>query len=118
MFKKLKNKKGFTLIELIVVIAIISVLAAIIIPSVGQNIARANNARNLANARAAYAETSINVLLGDITAGGTASIPNGTCTYTLDATSGGIATFACAMDANEGASYQITTTGTWETYTP
>ena len=32
MFKKLKNKKGFTLIELIVVIAIIAILAAVLLP--------------------------------------------------------------------------------------
>jgi type IV pilus assembly protein PilA len=31
--KKLLNKKGFTLIELIVVIAIIAILAAILIPA-------------------------------------------------------------------------------------
>jgi type IV pilus assembly protein PilA len=33
LFKRLREKKGFTLIELIVVIAIIAILAAIIIPN-------------------------------------------------------------------------------------
>jgi len=91
MFKKLKNKKGFTLIELIVVIAIIAVLAAIIIPSVTANIARANEARDLANARAYYAEASIEVLLADTPVDGTV----GDCTYTVSGNS--IATFSCVM---------------------
>jgi len=51
MFNPRRNKKGFTLIELIVVIAIIAILAAIAIPSF---IGITNNATakvNLANAR-------------------------------------------------------------------
>ncbi len=35
LFKQLKNKKGFTLIELIVVIAVLGMIAAIAIPKVG-----------------------------------------------------------------------------------
>jgi prepilin-type N-terminal cleavage/methylation domain-containing protein len=49
-----KSKKGFTLIELVVVIAILGILAAILIPVIGGFISRASAARDLANARNLY----------------------------------------------------------------
>jgi type IV pilus assembly protein PilA len=52
--KKILTKKGFTLIELIVVIAILAILAAILIPSLTNYLERANDARDQANARAYY----------------------------------------------------------------
>lgn len=51
--KKL-NKKGFTLIELIVVIAIIAILAAILIPALLDYINAANEAKNTSNARSHF----------------------------------------------------------------
>ena len=50
------NKKGFTLIEMLVVIAIIAVLVAIIIPTVSSATDKAGAAANAANLRAVYAE--------------------------------------------------------------
>ena len=50
------NKKGFTLIEMLVVIAIIAVLVAIVIPVVGSSTDKAGAATNAANLRAVYAE--------------------------------------------------------------
>lgn len=51
--KKLTNKKGFTLMEMIIVIAIIVILAAISIPTLTGNLNSANKAADEANLRAA-----------------------------------------------------------------
>lgn len=57
MFKKLrKNEKGFTLAELLIVVAIIGVLVAISIPIFTSQLEKAREATDLANIRAAYAE--------------------------------------------------------------
>lgn len=107
MFKKVKNKKGFTLIELIVVIAILAVLAAIIIPTVAQNIASANQARDLANARSAFATASIAVLTGTIPDGaGPAGLVAGQpCTFNV--LGGLISSFSCTMPTG---TYSLNTT--------
>ena len=55
MFKKL-NKKGFTLAELLVVVAIIGVLVAISIPIFTSQLEKSRDAVSVANMRTAYAE--------------------------------------------------------------
>ena len=50
------NKKGFTLAELLIVVAIIAVLVAIAIPIFTSQLERSREATDLANIRAAYAE--------------------------------------------------------------
>lgn len=63
MFKKLKNsKKGFTLAELLIVVAIIGVLVAISIPIFTSQLEKSREAVDLSNIRAAYAECSADVL--------------------------------------------------------
>lgn len=63
MFKKLrKNEKGFTLAELLIVVAIIGVLVAISIPIFTAQLEKAREATDLANIRSAYAECSTAVL--------------------------------------------------------
>lgn len=50
------NKKGFTLAELLIVVAIIAVLVAIAIPVFTSQLEKAREATDAANIRAAYAE--------------------------------------------------------------
>ena len=47
--KKILNKKGFTLIELIVVIAILAILALILVPTITNYIGEATASRDQAN---------------------------------------------------------------------
>ncbi len=56
------NKKGFTLIEMLVVIAIIAILVAIIIPTVLASTTKAKAGTDAANLRSVIAEAYINVM--------------------------------------------------------
>ena len=86
MFKKI-NKKGFTLAELLIVVAIIGVLVAISIPIFTMQLKKAHLATNQANARAAYAATVAGLLDKEYTAG--------TGVYTVD-------TAKCSVDGESG----------------
>ncbi len=70
MFKKAKeNKKGFTLAELLIVVAIIAVLVAISIPIFTSQLEKSREATDLANLRAAKAEAVVEILDGTATTG-------------------------------------------------
>ena len=56
MMKKLQNKKGFTLMEMLIVVAIIAVLVAIAIPVFNGALTKSKEAADVANVRATYAE--------------------------------------------------------------
>lgn len=62
--KKL-NKKGFTLAELLIVVAIIAVLVAIAIPIFTTQLEKSREATDIANIRNAYAEAVIVALNAD-----------------------------------------------------
>jgi type IV pilus assembly protein PilA len=53
---KKMNKKGFTLAELLIVVAIIAVLVAIAIPVFNAQLEKSREATDIANVRSAYAE--------------------------------------------------------------
>lgn len=95
--KKILTKKGFTLIELIVVIAILAILAAILIPSLTNYLAKAEQAKNLANARSVYSEATL-ALRTD----GTYTVPTSYgCTYTVSGTDAKLVTsVSCGTGTN------------------
>lgn len=67
--QKQKSKKGFTLVELIVVIAILGILAALVVPQVTGYIEKAQESTDQANAQMLY--TAGQLYLTDLEVGGT-----------------------------------------------
>ena len=63
-----KRKAGFTLAELLIVVAIIAVLVAISIPIFTSQLEKSRESTDLANVRAAYAEVMAAAICGDQTA--------------------------------------------------
>ncbi len=64
---KKRGKKGFTLMELLIVVAIIAILVAISIPVFTSQLEKAREATDQANERAAKAVAVATYLTGDIT---------------------------------------------------
>ncbi len=60
--KKLKNSKGFTLVEMLIVVAIIAILIAIAIPAFNNSLEKAREAADIANIRNAYSEAMVKYL--------------------------------------------------------
>ncbi len=68
MKKKWQNSKGFTLAELLIVVAIIAVLVAISIPIFTTQLEKAREATDLSDVRSAYAEVMMAAITDDTTA--------------------------------------------------
>ena len=74
---KRNNKKGFTIVELVIVIAVIAILAGVLIPTFGGIIEKANESAAIQRASAAYKEAVALALAdGNITANETQSSDN------------------------------------------
>ena len=80
--RKMKNKKGFTLMEMLIVVAIIAILIAIAIPTFASSLNKARVATDEANIRSGYASVMPDVLTDE-----NYSVEGGTAvkaTYKLD----------------------------------
>lgn len=87
--KKLKKQGGFTLVEMLIVVAIIAILVAVSIPMVSGALEKARQATDDANLRAAKAEGAIYYLSTVADTGWTAA---DTVTYAYDANAGKLLT--------------------------
>ena len=63
---KKTNKKGFTIVELVIVIAVIAILAAVLIPTFTSISNRAKESAALQDARNAYTAAHANALLDGV----------------------------------------------------
>ncbi|MBE6910465.1 MAG: prepilin-type N-terminal cleavage/methylation domain-containing protein [Ruminococcaceae bacterium] len=71
-----KNNKGFTMAEMLIVVAIIAVLIAIAIPTFGAQLKKAQFATDEANIRSKYAELVADAMMNND--GGSITISQGT----------------------------------------
>lgn len=97
MFKKLKeNKKGFTLVELIVVLVILAILAALLVPALTGYIDKAKRKSIVAETRQAVmaAQTLVDEEYGKQAVGGAVTVGNNTATTTYTVAISDIATLA------------------------
>ena len=96
-----KNKKGFTLAELLIVVAIIAVLVAIAIPIFNAQLEKARESTDVANVRDYYAEVAVALIDGTLDAGTTTTKVSGekTATYapTTDTTITSSSTFTVTV---------------------
>lgn len=81
---KKMNKKGFTLIEMLVVIAIIAVLVSIVIPVVGNSTEKAKEAADAANIRSAIAEVTTKALADGTGSSKVVKMTQGTADFVSD----------------------------------
>ena len=102
-----KNKKGFTLMEMLIVVAIIAVLVAIAIPTFNASLNKARIATDEANIRAGYASTLAAVLTSDFDV---EQATDATVTYFLRADGN-----VDKVDAATGDSYACKATNNTET---
>ena len=113
-----KDKEGFTLIELIVVVAILAVLAAVLVPTISGQIGKANTAAGNANAHTIYTAVQIANASTPITATFTNTAVPSSVALTLGTLPTG-ATFTVQVSNSPNYTYKVTysdTTGASGSY--
>ena len=85
--KKLKKTGGFTLVEMLIVVAIIAILVAVSIPMVTSSLEKAREATDAANLRAAKMVAMLSAAEGKLNGDGT-DIAGGTTPYYYDVDAG------------------------------
>lgn len=99
--RKVKGKKGFTLMEMLIVVAIIAILVAIAIPVFSSQLGNARTQADAANIRGGYATVTATVLTNNVTADTTYNL-NSDGTVTAGATAGSFKTQGTATNENIG----------------
>ena len=85
MKKNNKSRKGFTIVELVIVIAVIAILAGVLIPTFSGVVTKANESKALQEAKNAYTEALATVLEdGVIDTNEATSTTKGVYTFTFE----------------------------------
>lgn len=101
---KLRSKKGFTLMEMLIVVGIIAVLVAVSIPVFTSQLEKAREAADIANMRSAKAEGVALYLTEEITADTTRYYD--AATGKLQSGTNGIKAYGKGTAADGGSSYE------------
>ena len=110
---KKNNKKGFTLAELLIVVAIIAVLVAIAIPIFNSQLEKSREATDSANIRDIYAEIAVGLIDGTLVADNDAmTVMNGlTATYSATNKTVTVANFPVAQRVDDWQGIQPSVAG-------
>ena len=104
---KRNNKKGFTIVELVIVIAVIAILAGVLIPTFSGIVEKANASAALQEAQNAYKEAFANAIATDGVIGATENASaTGGWTFNFTNTDGVIAT--SSVTTPDGFGYTVT----------
>ncbi len=107
--KKIMNKKGFTLAELLVVVAIIAILVAVSIPIFTSQMEKSREATDIANLRAAKGEAVTMYLSDDSFTGGNYDADSGKLISGTPAKTYGKGTALVGNSSNTQFSYSPST---------